>query len=335
MASIKDVAKLAGVSISTVSRVINDSNDVDEKTRAIVKDVIYRINYRPNLLAAGLRSKSGNLIGLVVPEIAHQSFSEFIKFTEKYVHEKNRGLILGNTSNDPDIEANFIDQLIRRNVDGIIFIRISDTSRALTLLKRTSIPFVVLDRGSDRGHYPSVLMDNIGAGRIAARHLIGLGHTKVACVTGPQDLALCRDRLKGFSRELHSAGIELRQEQIFEGDFKFSAGISAFDQFRSNNPEITGIWAQNDLMAMGVIARAADAGVRVPRELSVFGVDNINSCDMIRPRLTTIAQPFREMSRVAVEMLTDDPGAADQQPRHITVPVEMVVRDSTAPRPSP
>ncbi len=330
MTSMKDVAKLAGVSVSTVSRVINSIEGVDKKTRKRVEDAIKKVNYKPNLLASGLRSKSGNLIGLVVPEIAHPSFSEFIKYNEQFVREMGYGLIIGSTSNNPEKEQLFIDQLIRRNVDGIIFIRVSNSDQAISQLTKTQIPFIVLDRGSENEDYPSVLMDNEGAGRLAAKHLMDLGHKQIACLTGPQNLSLCRDRLTGFITEIESRGLSLPQSRIFEGDFKFANGVQFIKDLLANDSAVSAVWAQNDMMALGVMAGARDLGLELPRDLSVVGVDDVNCSHMVRPRLTTIRQPFKEMSRMAVELVItkEVPQKEDNSPQ--IVPVELLVRESTA-----
>ncbi|TVR32070.1 MAG: LacI family transcriptional regulator [Spirochaetaceae bacterium] len=331
MASMKDVAKMAGVSISTVSRVINDTHPVDGRTRGAVEDAIRRINYRPNLLAAGLRSKSGNLIGLAVPDIAHHSFEEFIKHTEQCVREHKHGLIIGDTHSDPDAEAEFIDHLIRRNVDGIIFIRVSDQSRALDMLNATSIPYVVLDRALESGTVPTVTMDNFTAGQLAAEHLLGLGHSRIACLTGPLDVALCRERLNGFTQALSHAGHRLPDQWIFEGDFRFESGVRTVELLLDTEPRITALWAQNDLMAIGIIGGLIDHGLVVPRDMSVAGVDDIVTCRMVRPQLTTVSQPFEAMSRAAVQLLMRERSAGKRLTERIVIPTELVVRQSTAP----
>lgn len=333
MASMKDVAKLAGVSVSTVSRVINNTLPVDEKTRGMVNEAIRAVNYRPNLLASGLRSKSGNLIGLAVPEISHLSFDWFIKYIEEFVRANKYGLLLGDVHHDPEEEARFIDQLIRRNVDGIIFIRVSDESRALEMLDETSIPYVILDRGVRSHEAPTVMMDNYQAGSLAATHLLSLGHEHFACVTGPLTVPLCRDRCRGFSETLAAAGRDLRPEHVYEADFKYGSGLELARVILDSRPRVSAVWAQNDLMAMGIISGVLDAGCRVPEDLSVVGVDDTTVARMIRPQLTTVRQPFRAMSRAAVELLIKETELGKRIPERIVIPTELVIRQSTAPVP--
>ena len=330
MASMRDVAAMAGVSVSTVSRVINNTRPVDENTRRSVVDAIAKVNYRPNLLASGLRSKSGNLIGLAVPEISEHSFDMFIRYTEERVRAHRYGLILGDIHNDPSDEAEFIDHLIRRNVDGIIFIRVSDESRALEMLDRTEIPYVVLDRGIFTANAPTVVMDNHQCGYLAARHLAFLGHREVACLTGPLNVRLCRARLEGFVAGLEASGITLDASNIYEGDFTFDAGVSLAKTLIESCNQATAVWAQNDLMGIGIMAGLHDLGYRVPDRLSVVGVDDIEACRMVRPKLTTIRQPFEAMSAAAVDLLIRQRELGTRLLEQIVLPPELVVRQSSA-----
>jgi LacI family transcriptional regulator len=320
---------IAGVSVSTVSRVINNTQPVDEHTKRQVIDAIDEVNYRPNLLASGLRSKSGNLIGLAVPEISDHSFDMFIKYTEEQVREHHFGLILGDIHNNPHDEADFIDQLIRRNVDGIIFIRVSDESCALEMLDQTDIPYVILDRGLVSAAVPSVVMDNYQCGSIAAEHLLSLGHREIACVTGPLNVHISRERLDGFTSALESNGITLREGAVFEGDFTFDTGVALSKAIRERIPSITAVWAQNDLMAIGVLSGLHDLGVAVPEQVSVVGVDDISLCEMVRPRLTTIRQPFKAMSVAAVDLLMRQRAQGERLSEQIVLSSELVVREST------
>ncbi|MEX2443620.1 MAG: LacI family DNA-binding transcriptional regulator [Alkalispirochaeta sp.] len=327
----KDVARIAGVSVSTVSRVINRNVPVNDKTRILVNDAIDQVNYRRNLLASGLRSKSGSLIGLAVPEIGNESFDMFIKYTEEYVRAHSYGLIIGGIHNDPDDEAEFIDHLIRRAVDGIIFIRVSDDSHALEMLNATTIPYVVLDRGGSSAIAPAVVMDNYHSGRLAAQHLMQLGHREFACVTGGLNVPLSRERLSGFSDTLKAAGCSLRDGNIFEGDFEFENGVELASSLLNAKHRATAVWAQNDSMAIGIMAGVVDRGLRVPTDLSIMGVDDIGACRMVRPELTTVRQPFQSMSEAAVKLLFRERELGKRISEHIVVPAELVIRQSTAP----
>lgn len=329
MASIKDVAKLAGVSPTTVSRVINDSESVGERTKDKVLVAIKKLDYKPNLLAKGLRIKSGNIIGLVVPEIIIHAFIYFINYTLEIVSQKGFNLILGCTHDDADIEEKFIDDLIRRNVNGIIFSRVSDESRVLRIINRTNVPIVVIDRALENEEIPHVIVDNYKAGVIAAKHFIELKHKDIACVTGPLKIGLCRERLNGFSETLKENGIELKKELIYEGDFKFESGEEAVKYFSSNKKNVTAIWAQNDLMALGVQKELMTNNIKIPEDISLMGMDNIGVVQMVKPSLTTISQPFKEMCEKAIELIILQNDDKEIREKMIKLEPSLIIGEST------
>lgn len=330
MSSMKDVAEIAGVSVSTVSRVINKTIPVDKKTRLKVLGAIDKLNYRPNLLAKGLRVKSGHLIGFAVPEISHHPFIKLINHIEECVDKHGFNLIIGNTHNDPEIEIEFIDRLIRRNIDGIIFSRVSDESRAIGMLKESNIPVVALDRELDDRDVFSVTLDNYKAGVIAAEHLIKLGHKKIACITGPLNIKLCRERLRGFRDCLKENKLKHNGHYLFEGNFKFQSGIEGVNIFLKNKIEFTAVWAQNDLMAIGALKAFMTNKARVPSDFSLMGMDDLGIARMVTPALTTISQPFKEMSEKAVELIMSLGKNEMPVERKIVLEPSILVRESTA-----
>jgi len=329
----KDVARLAGVSTSTVSRVINSSLPVDEETRARVEKAISQVNFKPNLVARGLRMKSAKLIGIVVPELQHETFTSFIKYTEESAELRGYNLVIGSTNTNPDTEERFIENLIRRNVDGIIFSRVSDKSRVLNLIDRTKIPAVIIDRSLEREDIPAVVMDNYGAGRLAAEHLLSLGHRDFACIAGPLDIAINRERLAGFRETIVARGGTLADRQVFEGDFKFESGGRGADSLLDGGGEFTAIWAQNDYMAIGAMNRLIDRGLSPPGDFSIMGLDNIEHSWMIRPALTTIAQPFKKMCEQAVDLIIRLSHKEKLGIMRVVLESGLVIRDTTgAPR---
>jgi LacI family transcriptional regulator len=330
MVSIKDVAKLADVSVSTVSRVINNKDLVSEITKNRVLEAIKKLDYKPNLLAKGLRVKSGNIIGLLVPEIIIHAFIYIINYALEAVVKEGFVLILGCTHDNPDIEEKFIEDLIRRNVNGIIFSRVSDESRILRIINRTSVPIVVIDRTFKNEKVPHVVLDNYKAGVLAAEHFLELGHRNIACVTGPLNIGLCRERLNGFKDTLKKEGIELKKEMIYEGDFKFSSGIEAARYFLNIGGKITAIWAQNDLMALGTQRELLKNNIRIPEDLSIMGMDNVGIVEMVKPALSTISQPFREMCERAVDLIICQRNKKEIKDRLIVLEPVLVVRESTS-----
>lgn len=325
----KDVAVLAGVSTSTVSRVINNSMPVDEETRLKVEQAIRTVNFKPSLMARGLRMKSANLIGIVVPELQHETFTSFIKFTEQSVEAQGFNLVIGSTSSNVETEERFIVNLIRRNIDGIIFSRVSDNSQALKLIDRSNIPIVIIDRSLEREDIPSVVMNNYGAGVMAAEHLLSLGHRRFACITGPMDISINRDRIRGFRETIIQNGGVLDDKCVFEGNFKFESGGRGVDYLVDTRADFTAIWVQNDYMAIGAINRFVARGISVPGDVSVIGLDNIEHSWMIQPALTTIAQPFQAMCANAVDIIVKMSRKEKISDTRIVLDPELVVRGTT------
>lgn len=330
MASMKDVARLANVSESTVSRVINRTIPVDAGTRLRVEEAVQKLDYKPNLLAKGLRIKRTHLIGLVVPEIVHHTFASFIQFLEESAVARGYNVIVGNHKDDPALEESFIDMLVRRNVDGIIFTRVSDESRIMKIIDRARVPVVVIDRAAEHEKLASVVLNNRRAGQIAADHLCGLGHRAIGCVCGPLKIPLSRERLAGFREELSRFGAALPDDAVFEGDYKFESGMRGAEAILARHPELTAIWAQNDLMAVGVLKHLLAIGREVPSRMSLVGMDDITLARMITPALTTVTQPFEQICEKAVEMLLSMKEGDMSSQRRITLEPGLAVRDSTS-----
>jgi DNA-binding LacI/PurR family transcriptional regulator len=327
----KDVARLANVSVSTVSRVINSSIPVDEATRLRVEKAIQQVNFKPNLIARSLRMKSTNLIGVVVPELQHETFTSFIKFAEESAEARGYNLVIGSTNTNPETEERFIENLIRRNIDGIIFSRVSDHSRVLKLIDRTKIPIVIIDRSLAREDIPAVVLDNYGAGAMAAGHLLSLGHLSFACITGPLDISINRERLAGFRDTIMTGGGRLDERYIFEGNFKYDSGGRGADFLLDTGADFTAVWAQNDYMAIGAMNRLAARGFSIPGDISIMGLDNIEHSWMIMPALTTMAQPFRQMCESAVDLIVKASRKETTDASRIVLGPELVIRETTAP----
>jgi DNA-binding LacI/PurR family transcriptional regulator len=302
MASLRDVAKDTGFSTSTVSRVINNREGVDPETKKKIVAAIDRLAYKPNLVAQGLRVRRGNLIGLVVPQSTVHVFSLIIRHALEAAWLRGYDIVVVNSNEDPNQEEERINDLLRRNINGIIFSRVSDESRILPKIMG-NIPTVIVDRAFEHEKVASVVLDNRRAGYLAGQHLVALGHEHIACVTGPLKIALCRERLEGFREALGDAGLVLPEDAIFEGDFKFAPGEWLSERLVEPRSRFSALWAMNDLMAFRALRALINAGRSVPGEVSLAGMDDTEYCEMVSPTLTSIHYPFQQLAERAVEIL--------------------------------
>jgi LacI family transcriptional regulator len=330
MPSIKDVARSAGCSTSTVSRVINNRDAVSPQTKKKVLDVIKKLDYKPNLVAQGLRVKRGNLIGLVVPEGSMQGFHFLIQYAMDAARKRGYNIIIVNTHENPDLEASYISDLLRRNINGIIFSRVSDESRIVSKIVETDIPIVVIDRAFENEKVSNVVLDNRKAGYLAGMHLGGLGHRDIACITGPlKKIGLCRERLRGFKEALNEQGIALRDNCILEGNLFFESGIRATQKLLKSDCTFTALWAQNDMMGFGVLKELHRVGKCVPEHVSVMGMDDLEFGNMVIPSLTSIRNPFDQMVDRAMDILIHQINTGNSTPKTVVIEPTLSIKEST------
>ena len=325
----KDVAELVGVSTSTVSRVINNPEfPMNERTRQRVQRAVEALDYSPSPAARGLRTKSGKLLGLIVPDFYHMhAFVCILDHIEHAARRYGYDLILATTNNDPLIEEQMIMSLVRRHVDGIILSSESDKSTVSKLVRSVRVPVVVVDRGMNYDSLPSAIIDNYSAGSLAASFLLEHGHKRVACITGPLSISICRERLRGFEDTCSELTEKCR---VFEGDFQFGSGKAAAREILASPGDVTAIWAQNDVMAAGVLSELYSRGIHVPSDISVMGMDDTELAEMTTPALTTITQPFREMSEWAVLTVLGIGNRDNMGSNHTVLPASIHVRESVA-----
>ncbi|MEN3202123.1 MAG: LacI family DNA-binding transcriptional regulator [Atribacterota bacterium] len=331
MVSIKDVAKLAGVSVSTVSRVINKRGKTSKETEEKVWRAIEILQYRPNLLARSLRSQKTKLLGLLVPDIDSPFFARLAKYIEEAAYQKGYNLILCNVGEDPKREKDYLEVLVQRQVEGIIFPRVSDESLLVRIPYLSKIPYVILDRTLEKEEAPTVKLDNIAAGMLAATHLLKLGHRKFACITGPQKISVSRERLEGFLTTLIQAGISVENIFVVEGDFKIDGGRKGMERILDHLSPPFALFCMNDMMAFGAIQVARERGWQVPRDISVVGLDNNPLCEVFSPPLTTVAQPFDQIAKAGITLLCKLIEGKKVRKKSITVLPYLVTRQSTAP----
>ena len=331
MVTMRDVARHAGVSIATVSHVINETRPVSDELRDRVLDSMDHLGYQPNTIARALRSKHSNTIGLIVPDGRNPFFAEVAQGIEEVSLEHEYSLILCDSGNDLGKVLIHTKNLSAKRVDGIIFTTSGDDFEDINSLIEENIAVLVIDLDASPIAADAVLFDNFKGGRLAAQHLLELGHRRIACITGPSRQSLRRDREKGYSSALSDAGILEDGSLVREGDFQPSSGYNhALDLLSGPDPP-SAIFACNDLMAMGALRAAREVGLEVPAQLSIIGFDDIYLSAFTTPTLSTIRLPKREMGRLAGQILLrriqDHTRAVEQT----IVDLELIVRESTAP----
>jgi LacI family transcriptional regulator len=328
MASIIEVAKLAGVSIATVSRVVTNSAYVEAPTREKVESAIKELNYVPNLLAKGMKEKSGGFIGLVITEISHEFFSRVISDIEEFVSIRGYTLILVNTEvRHGQTEDEIIGRLLGRKVDGIIVMSNLSNTQLFNKMIATGIPLVLMHSNHLEDHIHVVRLDDQKAGMIAAEHLADIGRRKLFCVTGSGENS--ENRLSGFRDELERRGIALDEDRVFRGDFKYASGMAAARHILEKGIDVSGIWAQNDLMAIGAMSELLRSGISVPDEISILGMDDSPIAQYCHPRLTTLSQPVREMAVKSVEILLDLRDGKPVEQLDVVFQPELIIRETT------
>ncbi|MCL4426725.1 MAG: LacI family transcriptional regulator [Firmicutes bacterium] len=337
--TIKDVAKRARVSVSTVSRVINGTARVSEETRQRVLRTVETLNYRPNLLAQSLKRKKSRTIGLIVENIANPFFPDVVRGVEEAAHRYGYSVFLCNNGKDFRRGLEHLDVLQKRGADGIIYSsmgRIIQPTLALKILQlsEAGIPTVLLWRRASELDTAAVLNDESGGARKAIAHLLNLGHRKIAFVGGFSDSAVTKQRYDGYRSTLEENGIEPDEGLVLFSDFEVSGGFEAALELFRHNPPPTAIFTANDLMAIGVMLAAKQTGRRVPEELAVVGFDDIRFSELTDPPLTTVRVPKYEMGLNATEKLLELLGERDTQtPNTIVLESDLIVRRSCGAKP--
>jgi len=327
--TIKDVARESGVNISTVSRALNNDYGVNDRTREHVTAVAARLGYHPNRVARGLVTGRTHSLALLVSDIRNPFFAEVARGAEDAARAGNCDLVLCNSDLDAEKQMEYVSSLIEKRVDGILMNSVAPLSREQQgQLAACGVPIVLLNRFSSNRAFSTVCADNEAGGVLAARYLLDLGHTRIAHLTGPRLHGNLSDRAHGFLRTLQLAKPPVRPV-VLHGQFSFGGGCSLARQVLDKHPDVTAIFAANDVMAYGVVRVFLERGMRIPEDMSLIGFDNLEFSNLLHPPLTTIHQPKYEMGHAAVEILLRLARDRTRQvPEHRLLGVELMERQS-------
>lgn len=329
MATIYDVARVAGVSISTVSHVLNSTRYVSDQTKAQVLQAVAELNYRPSSLARALVRQETQTIALIVPDNVNPFFAELAHGIEDYGFQAGYNVILCNSNRSRTKELAYLDMLISKRVDGLIYMTVDKSEELLQPLLDNRIPVVTFDRNYH--NLDAILLDNFRGGYEATQHLIGLGHTRIACISGPDMLTRSGDRVRGYRQALLEASIPAPDELLIRGDWTYQSGRDAAAQLFALSSPPTAIFACNDTMAVGAISYVSQKSLRVPEEVSVVGFDNIALSAFSCPPLTTVATPVEEVGQRLCQLLLDRINdELPPEPHRFVIQGELIVRESTA-----
>jgi LacI family transcriptional regulator len=308
--------------------VINETRFVSEELRARVLEVMEELNYQPSAVARSLRRKETQTIGMMVPDSSNPFFAEVARGIEDTSFDQEYSVILCNSDGDMKKEQFYINVLVEKRVDGIIFVAAGGSAQHIRSLLERNMPLVVVDREIADVEVDSVLTDNLQGGYLATKHLIELGHRRIGCITGPSDLTPSAERVIGYERALMERNLAVNENLILKGDFQYESGYQAVREFLTMDEPPTAVFACNDLMAVGAISGVRENGGRVPEDLAIVGFDDVDLASFTNPPLTTIVQPKYEMGVLAAQMLMERIKDKAMPPRRRLLKTTLVVRES-------
>ncbi|TWF96116.1 LacI family DNA-binding transcriptional regulator [Saccharopolyspora dendranthemae] len=328
MVGIKDVARLAGVSIGTVSNVVNRPQLVSDETRRRVQSAIDELGYVRDESARQLRAGSSRIMALLVLDLANPFFVDLARGAEEAAHEAGLNVITCNSGQRVELESSYLSMLAEQRVRGVLLSPVDTAGERLHAFARSGIPRVFVDRTVPEVQGSSVAVDDVTGGALAARHLAETGHREIAMVNGPAVLAQCRDRESGARSVLE--GADVRLSVLESAALDVASGRDAGARLLGMSPRPTAVFCANDLLALGLLQAMVAAGVRVPEEMAIVGYDDIEFAGAAAVPLTSVRQPARKLGRTAAELLiAETSGERAVRHRRLVFQPELVVRDST------
>lgn len=327
--SIKDVAKKAGVSIATVSRVLNDIDVVNEETKKKVVDAIKELGYRPNIVARSLKTQRTKTIGILVPDISSQIYPEIVRGAEDVANIYDYNIILCNSDYDMDKEKEYLRVLKEKMVDGLLYMSISLEKETVDLVNELDLKTILVETKDEDGSFPSVTIDNVKAMYDSTKFTIDKGAKNIAFIGTRQDKvnAFTR-RFEGYEKALNDNGFEVDEALTYFDGFKVKTGYHGVEKFLTSGKKFDAIVCSSDDIAMGAINALRDNGLRVPEDVSVMGFSNISMSDVFYPKITTVAEPMYDMGSIAMRMLIKILNKKEMDQRHYVLDHKIIERNS-------
>ncbi|MCJ8303680.1 substrate-binding domain-containing protein [Shewanella sp.] len=330
MTTIRDVAKLAGVSTTTVSHVLNKTRFVSAEGKAKVEAAVIELNYVPNTIARSLKGGSSRVLGMLITDANNPFYADLIQWVDQVAYRLGYNLILCNTQGDIERAKDYMVMLNQRRVDGMLMM--SSDARQLPLSSYATMPMVMMDSGPEQAGYDRILDDSELGGYLATKHLLESGHMSIGMLAGPLDKSNSQNRIAGYRRAMAEANAEVDERWIQSGEFTYEGGAEAMSRLLDQPCQVTAIFASNDLMVMGAIRVAGKQGLIIPQDLSIIGYDDIPGAKYFNPPLTTISQPLEQLAEQAIAMLLARIKAPERESQRTLLPPRLVIRDSVAVR---
>ncbi|SHE70470.1 transcriptional regulator, LacI family [Seinonella peptonophila] len=326
--TIYDVAREAGVSMATVSRVVNGNPNVKPTTRKKVLSVIGQLGYRPNAVARGLASKKTTTVGVVIPDISNAFYAELTRGIEDIATMYHYNIILSNSDLQHTKELSLIETLLEKQVDGLLFLGGEITDDHRKIFAATSVPIVLAHTEDHQGKFPFVTIHQQQAAEEAVEYLLSEGREKISMISGPLE-----DKVKGYPRYLGFKNAmkkhQLPDDWVYEGDGRYQSGYQAMTRLLQEHPECSAVFAASDEMAVGAIHAAHDQGVHIPEQLSIIGFNNIPLASQVRPLLSTIQVPMYDIGAVAMRLLTKYMNRETIDTSEVYLETMLCLRDTT------
>jgi LacI family transcriptional regulator len=327
--TIVEVAEKAGVSLGTVSRVMNNDSHVAPETRERVSAVMREMGYVANRQARGLKGSRTNVIGVLAPDLGTGYIGEILHGIDAELALHRFDLMLFTTHRTAIKEANYVANMVQGMVDGLLVVLPRNPADYTGTLTSRNFPFVLIDHQGTGNPCPAVGATNWQGGYNATEYLIKLGHKRIGFITGSMDLGAAIDRLEGYKSALQVHHMPYDPQLIYEGTFFQPDGYAGGSALLNLKDPPTAIYASNDVMAMGAMDAIRSRGLRIPEDVSIIGFDDIPQAAMVRPALTTVRQPLEEMGRLATQMLIDQLKNPEKEIGRIELPTQLIIRDST------
>ena len=332
--TIREVARRAGVSAMTVSRVINGGTGVRTETRQRVEEVVAELNYVPSRVARGLTSNKSGTLGLIVPDVVEPFFAQIVAGAELVTRRAGYRMLLCNSENDLNQERRFIEDILSYKAEGALIVPVNDHSKDnLAMLTVHDVPFVLIDRAVQDVESDLVKADSVAGARMMVEHLISLGRRRIALIVTSAETSTSRERREGYKQALEAAGIPVDPELIYVSTVGRSGGYRAMQQILAQKPWPDAVFAQNNLTAMGGVEAMREKGLSVPEDIAVVNFDDVDFLSIWHPFLTVVDQPAELFGTLAAELLLERIGGhGEVQPRAVRLPPRLIVRESCGSR---